>query len=246
MGESYSSQVLAAMDRLWFHHIILSSETTSVLSSKAALQTVMSSSSESLQWEGDYASTNSSTTTISQNDLNNEVEEGYENRVGRKRLARTKLKCNKSRSQSSSPSIQRARKSLNNDSMKESHKLQKFSSCSTLHDLELEELKGFMDLGFQFEKDQLSPRTMSVVPGLQRLGEHVVTTNRTNGCDDIEGQREEKKVGVLKPYLSEAWMVKRPDSPLLRLKMARVSRAEEMKECLKLWARTVASSVHSD
>lgn len=51
-------------------------------------------------------------------------------------------------------------------------KLYKSMSCKTLGELELEEVKGFMDLGFIFKKENLSPRMMSLVPGLQRLGEY--------------------------------------------------------------------------
>lgn len=249
MAESHSSQLLAAMDRLWFHHIILSAEPSSVLSFKTTSQSFSSSSSESPCWEGHYASTNFSTSSISQDDCNTETDDrGLDNRVGRKRTSRPNLLSNKCRSQSSSPSIQRPCKSLNL-SMKKGKKLQKFLSCSTLHDLELEEVKGFLDLGFQFEREQLSPRTMSVVPGLQRIGGNVVTVNEKleeKTFQNIEDESEEKKTGVIESYLSEAWMVKRPDSPLLRLRMARVSRAEDMKKCLKLWAKTVASTMKSD
>lgn len=181
-------------------------------------------------------------------DFNTEVEvevKEPETRVGRKRPSRLNLITKKIRSQSSSPSIQRTRKSLSHSSYK-GQKLQRFLSCSTLHDLEQEELKGFMDLGFEFEEDQLSPRTMTVVPGLQRIGGNVVTTKNENygasTLDDKEVESDEKT----KPYLSEAWLVKRPDSPLLRLRMARVSTAEDMKKCLKLWARTVTTSMQFD
>ncbi|XP_021751623.1 uncharacterized protein LOC110717274 [Chenopodium quinoa] len=196
MAESYSSQLLDAMDRLWFHQIILSPEPTSVLSSSNALQSCTSSSSESCQWEGDVVSSSS----FSQKDCNNEVEDkrqddGDDNRLGRERLSRKNLISNKIRSQSSSPWIERPRKSsslLTNAGLK----LQKFLSCSRLHDLELEELKGFMDLGFQFEMDQLNPRTVRVIPALQRVDEKYGTST----LGDIEPQTKEKKNKVVEPY----------------------------------------------
>ena len=43
-------------------------------------------------------------------------------------------------------------------------------------DPELEELKGFMDLGFEFRKDQLTPRLLILLPGLNRLIDHENST----------------------------------------------------------------------
>uniref|UniRef100_A0A803N3V4 Uncharacterized protein n=1 Tax=Chenopodium quinoa TaxID=63459 RepID=A0A803N3V4_CHEQI len=137
---------------------------------------------------------------IIKKDCNNEVEDkrqddGDDNRLGRERLSRKNLISNKIRSQSSSPWIERPRKSsslLTNAGLK----LQKFLSCSRLHDLELEELKGFMDLGFQFEMDQLNPRTVRVIPALQRVDEKYGTST----LGDIEPQTKEKKNKVVEPY----------------------------------------------
>ena len=36
----------------------------------------------------------------------------------------------------------------------------------------MEELKGFIDLGFEFRKDQLTPRLLILVHGLNRLIHH--------------------------------------------------------------------------
>ncbi|KAL2899683.1 Glutamate 5-kinase [Bienertia sinuspersici] len=257
MAESYdnSSKVLAAMDRLWFHQIIFSSDPTSVLCSKTALQSTSSSSSSSsesslLGADDNNASTNASTSSITPNDTNDKDEEKEnENCMGRKRPSRLNLISNKFRSKSSSPSVHRPQESTSHPNNK-GQKLQRFLSCSKLHDLELEELKGFMDLGFKFEKDQLSPRTKQVLPGLLRVEGQYEDADTSSTFDDTvdEGNNNEEKTTEVgnKPYLSEAWMVKRPNSPLLRLRMARVSRAEDMKKCLKLWARTVATSVQPD
>lgn len=132
-------------------------------------------------------------------------------------------------------------------------KLQKSMSCRSLGELELEEVKGFIDLGFTFKKEHLSPRMMSLVPGLQRLG---VSNSKKlrNKYDDFaeievapnEDKDDEKEGEVMRPYLSEAWLIKRPDSPLLNLRLPRVSAAADMKKHLKFWARTVASEIHQE
>ncbi|XP_008239371.1 PREDICTED: uncharacterized protein LOC103337975 [Prunus mume] len=132
-------------------------------------------------------------------------------------------------------------------------KLQKSMSCRSLGELELEEVKGFMDLGFTFKREHLSPRMMSLVPGLQRLG---MSNNKKlqNGEDDDDSvevaadkdEDGEGEVEVTRPYLSEAWLIKRPDSPLLNLRLPRVSAAADMKKHLKFWARTVASEIHQE
>ena len=133
-------------------------------------------------------------------------------------------------------------------------RLQKSMSCKTLSELEVEEVKGFIDLGFKFNKTNLSPRMMSVLPGLQRLGCHEnkqkdavkADADEVLRDDEIEEEGEEKRSGVLRPYLSEAWLIKRPDSPLLNLRIPRVSAAADMKKHLKCWARTVASVIQQE
>lgn len=98
-------------------------------------------------------------------------------------------------------------------------------SCKTLVDLELEEVKGFMDLGFLFRKENLTKNIINLLPGLQRYDE-----------DD-----EEKGMEITRPYLSEAWIITSPDSPL---RIPRASTAADMKKHLKFWALTVASAIH--
>lgn len=135
-------------------------------------------------------------------------------------------------------------------------------SMRSLGELELEELKGLMDLGFTFKKENINPRMMSLVPGLQRLrvGAHSnnrKTQNSSDDDDDVEelankdndhdGGDDEVEVEVTRPYLSEAWLIKRPDSPLLNLRLpTRVSSAADMKKHLKSWARTVASEIQQE
>ncbi|XP_068669502.1 uncharacterized protein [Aristolochia californica] len=104
-------------------------------------------------------------------------------------------------------------------------RLPKMSSCKSFAELENEEIKGFMDLGFIFKEDQVTDHVMSVIPGLRKLGE--------------------KKKLITRPYLSEAWLINRPNSPLLDLRMPPISAASgaDMKKHLRFWARTVADEV---
>ncbi|MED6155283.1 hypothetical protein PIB30_003888 [Stylosanthes scabra] len=106
----------------------------------------------------------------------------------------------------------------------------------SLSDLELEEVQGFKDLGFSFEKDRLSPSLVSIIPGLQ-------DKNR----DETE---EDKKARG--PYLSEAWLVKAPSPPPPPPPPPPIPNcdskksAADMKEHIKFWARAVASNVHQE
>ncbi|KAL6011093.1 hypothetical protein ACLOJK_001537 [Asimina triloba] len=97
----------------------------------------------------------------------------------------------------------------------------------SLSELENEELKGFTDLGFIFNRNEASPYERSILPGLQT---------------------PEEKTIVSRPYLSEAWLINRPDSPLLNLRIPATSAASgaDMKKHLRTWARMVASSVELD
>ncbi|WRX23562.1 hypothetical protein QQP08_016049 [Theobroma cacao] len=164
----------------------------------------------------------------------------------KKRPTRASLSCSRSRSHSSSPSTQKGRKNhRHSTSCSPGGKLQKSMSCRSLKDLELEEVKGFMDLGFIFKKENLNARMISVVPGLLRLG-FLKTKQKTElnlAADELpkDDDIEPEETGVVRPYLSETWLIKRPDSPLLNLRVPRVYAAADMKKHLKFWARTVAS-----
>lgn len=98
-------------------------------------------------------------------------------------------------------------------------------SRKSLSDLEEEEVQGFRDLGFTFNKDDMSPSLLVMIPGLQEKKE----------VDDQQ---------VRRPYLSEAWMVQRPSPPTLNW----VERSSDldMKEQLRVWARSVASNCNVD
>lgn len=118
-------------------------------------------------------------------------------------------------------------------SKKQSKSLQKTTS---LGDLELEEVKGFMDLGFVFKEENLSRRMMRLIPGLRRLS----NTNYEINDEDAE------EIIIMRPYLSEAWVnnVKRP--PLMNVRIGGDCSASDMKKNLKCWARTVALAVQQE
>ncbi|RWR97439.1 hypothetical protein CKAN_02687300 [Cinnamomum micranthum f. kanehirae] len=99
----------------------------------------------------------------------------------------------------------------------------------SLSELEFDELKGFLDLGFTFSDVEKDSRLVSIVPGLQRLG---------------KGGREEESGGVSRPYLSEAWSFDgKKEDPPMNLKIPAVSDEIGMKDQLKYWAQVVASTV---
>ncbi|GER24520.1 hypothetical protein STAS_00053 [Striga asiatica] len=112
----------------------------------------------------------------------------------------------------------------------------KIRFTKSLSELEFEEMKGFMDLGFVFsEEDKKDPGLVEIVPGLQKLGLE-------------EGRRVEQLVGPrARPYLSEAWgACDRETGPgplLMELIMPAVMNEIDMKDSLKWWAHSVASAV---
>ncbi|KAI3870468.1 hypothetical protein MKW92_023644 [Papaver armeniacum] len=115
-------------------------------------------------------------------------------------------------------------------------------SSKSLSDLEFDELQGFMDLGFKFsEEDKNSLTLVSIVPGLQRFGK------KDNGDNNTENHEE---VLISRPYLSESWDVldkrrkqetARP--PLIKWKVPNLGNDIDMKDQLKFWAHTIASTV---
>ncbi|KAL8090864.1 uncharacterized protein LOC141696492 [Apium graveolens] len=106
------------------------------------------------------------------------------------------------------------------------------STSKSLSDLEFEELKGFMDLGFIFSEEDKDSSLADIIPGLHRLGE------KNNGQNDDHE--------VTRPYLSEAWEVMEEEKIIDALNNWRVPAPEneiDMKDSLKWWAHTVASAV---
>ena len=70
----------------------------------------------------------------------------------------------------------------------------------SLSDLEFEELKGFMDLGFVFSEEDRDSRLVSIIHGLQKLGKNDdKIENNDNKCGNNSS--------ISRPYLLEAWEV---------------------------------------
>lgn len=161
------------------------------------------------------------------------------------RPTRLNIIAGRVRSHSSSPLTQKRPRNLRR--WGSTVVMQKSMSCRSLWDLELEEVKGFMDLGFIFKKEHLNPQMISIIPGLQRVGSYENKHSSEIGKDDeMEKEEYEHERGIMRPYLSEAWLIKRPDSPLLNLRIPKVIAAADMKKHLKFWARTVASEVQQE
>ncbi|CAA0376462.1 unnamed protein product [Arabidopsis thaliana] len=123
----------------------------------------------------------------------------------------------------------------------------------SMSDLEYEELKGFMDLGFVFsEDDHKDSDLVSILPGLQRL------VKKDDGVtkEEEEEEEEEDKIGgnrAARPYLSEAWdhcggrKGKKQITPEIKWRVPAPAAASEvdLKDNLRLWAHAVASTIRS-
>lgn len=139
-------------------------------------------------------------------------------------------------------------KKKNNNNTSRGRKKKRRGSKS-LSDLEFEELKGFMDLGFVFSEEDKDSSLASILPGLQRLGKKSVKNeeDEEDGDDDDDEEDEENfdKAAVPRPYLSEAWKVhkKKKENPLKNWKVPALNNENDIKDSLKLWAHTVASNV---
>ncbi|XP_039068085.1 uncharacterized protein LOC120214200 [Hibiscus syriacus] len=222
------------MDRLRFHQTILHPQPFSLFPNKTLKpQQPYSESPLSSRSESSLAEDNISA-SISPLTPSEEEEEGEEEKVD-KRAGRGSV-SSRSRSHSSSPSAQKNQRNHihrhSSTSCAQGGKLKKSTNCKSLKELELEEVKGFMDLGFIFKKEHLDSRMINVVPGLLRL--EFFETESNLAADELRND------DIMRPYLSEAWLIKRPDSPLLNLKLPRVTAAADMKKHLKCWAQTVA------
>ncbi|KAI9071115.1 hypothetical protein K1719_041163 [Acacia pycnantha] len=115
-----------------------------------------------------------------------------------------------------------------------SRKIRKRKSVA---ELEMEEVEGFMDVGFVFTEEDRHSSLASIIPGLKRMWKE----DEDYEFDDSEIQR---------PYLSETWDIfewkKEVEKPL-NWKIPEDMRNEvKMKVNMKLWAQTVASLVRDD
>ncbi|KAF3451285.1 hypothetical protein FNV43_RR07380 [Rhamnella rubrinervis] len=98
----------------------------------------------------------------------------------------------------------------------------------SLSDLEFEELKGFMDLGFVFSEEDRESSLASIIPGLQRLGKN----------KDGEEEEDFEESAISRPYLSEAWDLsdswrKKSENPLMNWRIPALSNEVDMKDNLR-------------
>ncbi|CAN4103208.1 unnamed protein product [Withania somnifera] len=116
------------------------------------------------------------------------------------------------------------------------YRRRKKHNSKSLSELEFEELRGFMDLGFEFSDKDKDSNLVTILPGLRRLGRE---------------DHEMDESGVSRPHLSEAWgvKIKMEGKRNNTLKSWRINTDHfgnnemEIKDRLKLWARSVASTV---
>lgn len=106
-------------------------------------------------------------------------------------------------------------------------------------ELELEEVKGFRDLGFVFAEEDRNSSLGSVILGLNKLG-----------LEDEEEKKDLDESKISRPYLSEGWEVLDLDrrreniTPLLKnWKLPSMNSETDMKANLRWWAHAVASTV---
>lgn len=120
----------------------------------------------------------------------------------------------------------------------------------SLSELEFEELKGFMDLGFNFsEVAESDQRLLSIVPGLRRRA----SSEEGVAKEAEEGEGSADESAISRPYLSEAWDVVAEhqerrrshahDHLLRNWKVPAAGEGVDMKDHLRSWAHTVASAV---
>ncbi|KAJ7948459.1 DUF1685 family protein [Quillaja saponaria] len=114
-------------------------------------------------------------------------------------------------------------------------------SSKSLSELEFKEVKGFMDLGFVFSEEDKDSKLVSLIPGLQRFG-------KFESGEVLEGKNEiDEETEISRPYLSEAWGVldeNKLKNPLMNWRIPALGTDEiDMKDHLKFWAHTVASTV---
>ena len=92
-----------------------------------------------------------------------------------------------------------------------------------------------MDLGFVFSEEDKDSSLASIIPGLQRLGK-----------SDEEEEDSELGSSVQRPYLSEAWKAqerRKKENPLVNWKIPALNNEIDIKDSLRWWAQTVASTV---
>ncbi|KAI3982412.1 hypothetical protein MKX01_041250 [Papaver californicum] len=144
-------------------------------------------------------------------------------------------------------------RAASNKLMLKGKRMNKMKSNKSLSDLEFEELKGFMDLGFLFSEEDKNSSLVSIIPGLQRLGKKenlIIEPQEEEDKSRIlaRGENNNKSVNIQRPYLSEAWSVldnKREEEELtlINWQVPKLDSEIAMKYHLRNWAHIVASAV---
>lgn len=117
-------------------------------------------------------------------------------------------------------------------------------SSKSLSELEFEEVKGFMDLGFVFSEGDKNSSLVKIIPGLQRFGEG----DKEQEKDKTSSHNADKSL-IKRPYLSQAWEImeyKRKESAeklKWKINAAVLDNEMDMKHHLRFWAQSVASAV---
>lgn len=132
------------------------------------------------------------------------------------------------------------------------------TSSKSLPDLEFEELKGFMDLGFVFTEEECKDsRLVSMIPGLQRFCKKFTDgSDHDDDQEDLDRENNNCEIKrnsdqvISRPYLSEAWDVldleyqrKKEMKQVVNWKIPTLVSDIDMKDQLRFWAHTVASTV---
>ncbi|KAE8656383.1 hypothetical protein F3Y22_tig00117002pilonHSYRG00091 [Hibiscus syriacus] len=91
-------------------------------------------------------------------------------------------------------------------------------------------------------EDNKDSRLVEIIPGLQRLGKKV------DGDEEIKEGGDDDRAEVSRLYLSEAWEAAetrrgRKENPLMNWRVPDVDNEIDMKDSLRWWAHTVASTV---
>ncbi|KAI3979122.1 hypothetical protein MKX01_016947 [Papaver californicum] len=120
-----------------------------------------------------------------------------------------------------------------NKLMLKGKRMNKMKSNKSLSDLEFEELKGFMDLGFRLGKK-----------------ENLIIEPQEEEEEDKSRKLENnnKSVNIQRPYLSEAWAIlenkrKEEELPSINWQVPKLDSEIAMKYHLRNWAHTVAYAV---
>ena len=136
-------------------------------------------------------------------------------------LKQTQITKFKKNHQNSKTPKQRVFEALSSKNKVKSSNGRKSDESKSLSDLEFEELKGFMDLGFAFSEEDRNSILALVIPGLHRLGKK-------------DGEEEAVDESTIpRPYLSDAWEVldrRKRENPLINWRISALSNETDMKD----------------